>query len=86
MGNPGEALGHCATGLKYCIYACALDCCAPIDGCINCIFYVKDICTEGVTGHHNVLKNTEFIGGKIRDAFGLPDTPQPRGKFMEYTP
>ena len=86
LGAPKEAFGHCFNCLKYCCYGCALYCCAPIDGCINCLFYIKDIFTEGVSGHHNVVKNTEFVGSRIRNAFELPDTPQPRGKFLEYNP
>lgn len=86
MGSPSEALGHCVNCLKYCCYGCALYWCAPIDGCINCLLYVKDIFTEGVRGHANVVKNTEFVGARIRNALEFPDTPQPRGKFLEYNP
>ena len=82
VGNFSEGISHCVNCLKYCLYGCALYCCAPCDGCITCIFYVKDIWTQGVSGHHDIVKHTETIGSKIRDAMGFPDVPQPRGKFL----
>jgi hypothetical protein len=44
------------------------------------------VCGSGVTGCGDILKNTDFIGKKIRGAFEFPDTPQPTGKFGEYKP
>ena len=86
VGNFGEGLGHCVNCLKYCIYGCALSCCAPIDGCINCVLYIKDICTEGVTGYGNVLKNTRFVSSKLRSAFDFAEGVQPVAKMSEYRP
>jgi hypothetical protein len=77
---------HCVNCLKYCIYACALECCAPIDGIYNCIFYTKAICSDGVTGFGDIMKNVDFMGKKIRDALEFADIPQPMAKFGEYRP
>ena len=44
LGSCGEALPHCSKGIKYCLYACVLDCVAPIDGCYACVKYIIDIC------------------------------------------
>ena len=86
LGNTSEGLGHCINCLKYCLYSWALYCCSPCDACYNCIFYVKDICTEGVTGHHNIMKNTRFISSKLRNAFDFAEGQQPAAKYMEFRP
>lgn len=78
---------HCVAGLKYCLYSCVLNFCAPIDGLYNCGNYIAAVCGgNGVTGCGDILKHTDFIGKKIRGAFGFPDTPQPTGKLSEYKP
>ena len=86
VGEFGTAMSHCVAGLKYCLYSCALNFCAPIDGLYNCGNYICDVCGAGVTGCGDILKHTDFIGKKIRGAFQFPDTPQPAGKFSEYKP
>ncbi len=69
IGDCGNAMGHCATGVKYCAYGCLLQCCAPIDGIYNCVFYSVDVCSNGVAGFGDILKNTRWIGNKLRSAF-----------------
>jgi hypothetical protein len=86
LGDTGAGIAHCMTCLKYCGYSCALCCCAPIDGCYNCIFYILAIFGEGVSGFGDVLKNTKFVADKLRGVFDLPEGPQPVAKFQEYRP
>jgi hypothetical protein len=71
LGDVGKGLDHCVTGLKYCVFSCLLQCVSPFDGCINCILYQKENCTNGVSGFADVTKNTMFIGGRIKDALNL---------------
>lgn len=49
-GDFGTAGGYCMKGLKYCAYSCIVGIVAPIDGCINCIFYTKKNFESGVSG------------------------------------
>ena len=86
IGDFSAGIQHCVAGLKYCLYSWALCTCAPIDGIYNCINYIQAICGSGVTGCGDVIKNVDFVGKKIRQAFGFPDTPQPLAKFGEYKP
>ena len=85
-GNTSEAGGHCLKCLKYCGYSCALQCCAPIDGCYNCIFYIKKVCSDGVTGFKDILENTKWLNTKIKDCFGLENGNEPERTFNTYTP
>jgi hypothetical protein len=62
---------HCSKGIKFCLYSCALNCCAPIDGLYNCVKYIMDVCGSGVTGFGDMLKNTKWLNDKIKSAFEL---------------
>lgn len=86
IGDFGSGISHCTNCVKYCLYACALKCCSPIDGCINCVLYAKDIFTTGVTGHNDVLKHTKVVASKLRGIFGFVESPQPVAKLSEYRP
>lgn len=86
MGDVGKGMTHCLTGLKYCAFACLLNIVAPCDGCINCVLYSKDVCTTGVTGFADVMKNTMFLGGKVKDMLGLQTSNEPEKTFKSYTP
>jgi hypothetical protein len=85
-GDGSAAGGHCMKCLKFCLYACCLDMCAPIDGCYNCIMYIKEICSNGVTGFGDILKNTKWINSMIREKFGLENGSEPEKTFKTYTP
>lgn len=86
IGDFGAGGAHCVTGIKYCLYSCALECCAPVDGVYNCIKYIAAVCTDGVTGYGDILKNTRWMGNKIRQALDFPEPPQPVAKLSEYKP
>lgn len=86
LGDCGAGMAHCVSGLKYCLYSCALSFCSPIDGLINCVLYSKDIFTDGLNGSSGMLKNTQFVSSKIRDGFGFSTSPEPMGKFSAYSP
>lgn len=57
---------RCTTALKYCAFCCILNVVAPCDGCINCVLYAKDNCSDGVSSFKDVTKNTMFIGNKVK--------------------
>ncbi len=86
MGNIGEAMPYCSKGVKYCLYACALGCVAPIDGCYNCVQYIIDVCGGNVNGFAGILKHTKWLNEKIRNAFDLTNGSEPDKTFSEYRP
>lgn len=86
LGDTGAGFGHCTTCVKYCLYSCAVYCCAPIDGIYNCVKYICAVCGEGVTGYGDILKNTKWVANMIRSSFDLPEPPQPVQKMQEYRP
>lgn len=77
LGDCGEATPHCSKGFKYCLYACVLDCVAPIDGCYACIKYIMDVCGSGVTGFGDILKHTKWLNEKVKNAFELSNGSEP---------
>ena len=85
-GDGGAAGQHCLKCLKFYLYALVLYFCAPIDGIINCVLYIKEVCTNGVTGFGDVLKNTKVINEKVRDCFKLENGSEPEKTFKTYTP
>ncbi len=86
MGDCGKGMTHCSSGLKYCAFGCLLDIVALCDGCINVGLYSKDVCTNGATGFVDVMKNTMFLGLKVKDCFGLQTGIEPEKTFKTYTP
>ena len=55
-------------GIKYCIFACALDCVGGCDACYNCFQITSQVWSEGrlVTSYADLTKNTEFFGNKVK--------------------
>lgn len=86
MGDTTVAMNHCVQCLKFCAFSCLLSIVAPCDGCINCLLYIKDICTDGVTGFKDVMKNTMFIGSKVKECLELQTSNEPERTFGTYTP
>ena len=60
-GDCGKAGDNCLKSLKYCAFACALDCVAWIDGLYNCGNLVCKTCKDGVTGHKDLLENSRWL-------------------------
>ena len=58
----------CSKGIKYCIFACALNCAGCCDGIYSCIKVISQVCGEDklVTTFAELTKNTEFIGNKVK--------------------
>ena len=71
MGDTSAATTKCMTGLKYCAFCCLLHFVGPCDGIINCVLYARDNCTNGVSGFSDVVKNTRFLGDKVKDTLKL---------------
>lgn len=64
-GDTDKACGKCSLAARYCAFCCLLNICAPFDGCINCVLYQKDNCSEGVSSFKDVYKHKSFFGDKI---------------------
>ena len=77
VGSVGEGMPYCTKGIKYCLYACALDCVAPIDGIYNCVKYIGAVCSDGVTGFSDILKNKNWLNEKVKSAFELTSGNEP---------
>ena len=86
MGDTSKGMNHCVSCLKYCVFSCLLGIVAPCDGCINCVLYSRDVCTDGVTGFKDVMKNTMVIGSKIKECLELDTSNEPGRTFGSYTP
>ena len=86
MGDTKEAMSKCMTGLRYCAFCCLLDIVAPFDGCINCVLYARDNCTDGVSGFKDVMKNTKFLGDKVKVALDLETSNEPGKTYGSFTP
>lgn len=71
LGDIGSNMPHCTKGIKYCLYSCVLGCVSPCDGCYNCVFYSMDVCGGGVTGFGDILKHTQWLNEKVKNAFEL---------------
>lgn len=76
----------CVKGLKYCLYSCVVGMIAPIDGCINCIFYNKKNFESGVSSMKDMTENCKFIAKKVEDAFELKGSNEPQNTFNSYSP
>jgi hypothetical protein len=86
IGDISAGMNQCVKGIKHWLFACALYCVGPYDGCLNCVFYVKDIFTTGVTGFKDITKNSNFISAKIRQALAIETGNEPEKTFLTYTP
>lgn len=73
-------------GAKYCLYGCLVGIIAPVDGCINCIFYTKKNFESGVSGVSDITENCKFIAKKIEAAFEIKGSNEPDSTFKTYTP
>lgn len=50
IGDFGKGMEFLTKGLKFCLYGWVVGIIAPVDGCINCIFYTKKNFESGVSG------------------------------------
>ena len=68
LGDGGKAMENFSRGIKYCVFACALNCAGCCDGLYNCIQIISQVCGEDklVTSYAELTKNTEFIGNKVK--------------------
>jgi len=71
MGDSGKAMDNCLKGIKYCLFACVLNCVSCIDGCYNCVQVIKTICESGIKGYADITKNTQFLHDKVKGGLGL---------------
>jgi hypothetical protein len=73
LGDGGKAMENFTKGIKYCIFACALDCVAGCDACYNCWKVTDQVCFENklVTTYADLTKNSEFFGNKVKEALGI---------------
>lgn len=58
---------NCSKAVKFCIFACALDCVAGLDACYNCFKITTQVWSEGklVTTYADLTKNAGFFGKKV---------------------
>lgn len=65
-GETDKSMDNFVKGLKYCVFACALECVGVCDGCYNCFQVAKLACGDGIKGYADLTKNVEFIGNKVK--------------------
>ena len=71
LGDAGKAGENCIKSLKYCLFACALDFVAPVDGIYNCVKVIGTICGSGLKGNKDIMENTQWLNKMIKDALKL---------------
>jgi len=88
LGDGGKAMENCTKGIKYCIFACALDCVAGFDGCYNCWMITNQVCFENklVTTFADLTKNAEFFGNKVKEALGIETGNEPLKSMGTFQP
>ena len=86
FGECGKAMEQFKKGGLFCVYSLILNFVAPIDGCINCVLYLKKNFQSGVSGSGDMLENCMFIGKKAGDALGLKGSNEPESTFKSYSP
>lgn len=86
LGDTNEAADRCGKCFKYCIFACALHFVSPFDACYNCVFYNIDNCTEGVSSFKDIVKHSQWIGGKVGSALGLTTSNEPQSTYNTFKP
>lgn len=73
-------------GAKYCAYGCIVGIIAPVDGIINCVFYIKKNFESGVSGVSDITENCKFVAKKIEQAFDIKGSNEPEQTFKTYSP
>ncbi len=68
LGDGGKAMENLVKGIKYCVFACALDCVGCCDGIYNCFQITSQVWSDNklVTSYADLTKHTEFFGNKVK--------------------
>ena len=70
-GDCGKAMDNCSKGCRYCLFSCALENVAVCDGCYNCFKTICKACDTGISGHKDLMENTQLLHGKVKDCLKL---------------
>lgn len=86
IGDFGKGMEQFVKGAKLCVYGCVISMIAPVDGCINCLFYQKKNFESGVSGFSDVLENCKFIAKKLEPAFEAKPSVEPEATYKTRSP
>ena len=86
IGDFGKGVEHLKKAVFYGLYGCLVSCCAPVDGCINCVLYNKKNCESGVSGIGDITENVKFIAKKIEAALDAKGSSEPDNTIKTFSP